>query len=400
MCNTANAKIMNQKTIIITALLAILSIGIKGQEKPEKVYSVVKVNHDFEWYNNQYELWGKEIKKDKKNEDAWINYYAAARMAHSSAPSEEQEHWMNNEIDVVESMKKAIKGTYAYYRIMAWSNAIWDTPSKEKQEEIKQYILKAYAMRPDLPDMYPYLVNLYEVYEHNDEKLDEVAKNWKATGGHTPDLTKLAYNALINTAENAIIITGGDNDTYPLLVAQHADKFRTDVTIINIYLATLPMYQDYLFSKLNIPKLEYHTNDFNVVVKTIINHIIQNKGDHPLYFFNKGIVPKDSTILDKLYNVGLVYQYSEDDLDNTSLIVNNFENKFLIDHLKYNYYQSQFPAKDKQFNLSYLAGLITLYNHYKLIGNDNKAKETKEIIINLTQDTEFYDKVKEELQFD
>jgi len=391
---------MKVKSIISTTLLFLLTLGLKAQDKPEKVYSFVKVNHDFDWYKKQHELWGKEVKKDKKNEDAWINYYAATRMAHAMSAPKENEQWINNEIEVVESMKKAIKGTYAYYRVMAWSNAIWNVESKEEQEDIKQYILKGYAMRPDLPDIYPYLVNLYEVYEHNDAKLDEVATNWKATADHSPDLMALAYNALMNTGKNGILITGGDNDTYPLLIAQHADKFRTDVTVINIYLASLPYYQDYLFEKLNIPKMENNSTDFNANLKSLIDHIIKNKGDHPLYFFNKGIVPKDSTTLDNLYNVGLIYQYSEDNLDNTSLIVNNFENKFITDHLKYNYYQSQFSEKDKQLNLSYLAGLTALYNHYKLIGNSSKLEETKRIIVNLTKGTEFYDKVKEELQFD
>lgn len=383
----------------VKAILIILLCNVSvtfGQMKPQKVNSIVKEPHDFEWFTQQYSLWDKEIKKDAKNGDAWINFYAAARMSRYMANNEnEKQDWSEKEAAVIPQMEKEIKGTFAYYRVMAWHYHVLNTTDKKEQDKIIQYSLKAHELNPDYSDIYGGLLSIYDVLRPNSEKRKEIALLWKASGYHPPNLMGLAYNALINTKENGILITGGDNDTYPLLVAQYADGFRTDVHVWNIHLLTLSEYRNRLFNEANIPALEG-----NVDGATIIDHIIKNRGDIPLYFFNKGIVKGESELHEKMYNVGVIYQYSEEIMDNSALIVNHFENKFLLDHLKYDFYQSEYPEMDKRHNYSYLAGLMYLYTHYCLIENDVKAKETKGLLIRLTEGTPYFEDIKVQLNFE
>ena len=389
-----NLTVMKTKAILISMLCSVFLTF--AQEKPQKVNSIVKEPHDFEWFTQQYSLWGKELKKDSKNGDAWINFYAAARMARYTAKDEnEKTVWTTKESEVVPQMEKAIKGTFAYYRIMAWYYSIWKTHDKKEQEKIAQYSLKAYELNPLNPDIYPTLMNIYEILTPNSEKLKEVAIRWKESGHHSPNLMARAYNSLINAKEKAILMTGGDNDTYPLWIAQCADNFRKDVHVWNIYLITNPEYRNRLFKELNIPALEG-----DVEISKIIEHIIKNRGDLPLYFSNKGIVAKDSAFYEKLYNVGVIYQYSEEMMDNTALIVNHFENKFLLDHVKYNFYQSEFPEMDRNHNYSYLPGLMALYQHYYLIENNEKAKKTKDLLIQLTKGTPYFEDIKVQLNLE
>lgn len=385
---------MKAKAILISMLCSVFLTF--AQEKPQKVNSIVKEPHDFEWFTQQYALWGKELKKDSKNGDAWINYFASARMAKNVAKDEnEKKEWTTKESEVIPQMEKAIKGTFAYYRIMAWHYSIWQTHDKKEQEKIAQYSLKAYELNPLSADIYPTLMNIYEILTPNSEKLKEVATRWKESGHHSPSLMALAYNTLINTKENAILITGGDNDTYPLWIAQQVDNFRKDVHVWNIYLISNTEYRNRLFKELNIPALEG-----DVEMSKIIEHIIKNRGDLPLYFSNKGIVAKDSTFYEKLYNVGIIYQYSEEMMENMALIVNHFENKFLLDHVKYNFYQSEFPEMDRKINLSYIHGLFALYLHYDLIENNEKANETKDLLIRLTKGTPHYENLKVQLNLE
>ena len=51
-----------------------------------------------------------------------------------------------------------------------------------------------------------------------------------------------ARNYLTSCPKNAILITNGDNDTYPLLYLQAKENFRTDVTVVNFSLLQLPNY--------------------------------------------------------------------------------------------------------------------------------------------------------------
>lgn len=386
---------MKAGTVLITVFLSTLFSF--SQEKPQQVNSLTKEQHSLEWYTNQYSLWKKEVEKDKKNGEAWVNLYTAARTAKYFTDDEQsKEIWANREADALTDMSKAIKGTFAYYRILSWHGSIWNVKDKEEQERNVSYALKAYELDPSHPDMYPILMNIYEIYKHNPEKLKEIAQRWKESGDHTPNLKTLSYNALMNTKKNSILITGGDNDTYPLWVAQHADEFRQDVHVWNIFLMTIPEYRNRIFSEIGIPKLEGE----NVEKSDIIEHIAKHKGEHPLYFFNKGVIAKDSTLYDKLYHVGLIYQYSEESFDNAALTVHHFENKFLLDHVKYDFYQSKYPTMDRRHNYSYLPGLITLYQHYELIGNESKLEETKELIFRLGKDTPYFEEIKRELNLD
>ena len=63
-------------------LFAINSVWAQEQldgNTPQKIENVVKVQRSAEWYRAQECLWRAEVEKNPKNEEAWNNYYRAAR---------------------------------------------------------------------------------------------------------------------------------------------------------------------------------------------------------------------------------------------------------------------------------------------------------------------------------
>lgn len=82
----------------------------------------------------------------------------------------------------------------------------------------------------------------------------------------------MAYNYLSGLDSNAIIITHGDNDTFPLWYAQEVENVRTDVRIVNTSLLGIDWYIDQMKQKmydsdplpLSLDKMQYiyGTNEF------------------------------------------------------------------------------------------------------------------------------------------
>ena len=77
--------------------------------------------------------------------------------------------------------------------------------------------------------------------------------------------------------DNGIIITNGDNDTYPLLILQYALEIKKKVVVVNINLITVDSYRKKLFEENKIPVDEFKALEQPSQDK-IIQHLISRSG--------------------------------------------------------------------------------------------------------------------------
>jgi hypothetical protein len=71
------------------------------------------------------------------------------------------------------------------------------------------------------------------------------AANFKSHDRSTDELARdFAYNSLVGAPQNSVLVTYGDNDTFPLWYIQMVEDFRTDVAVINHSLAYMDWYRN------------------------------------------------------------------------------------------------------------------------------------------------------------
>jgi hypothetical protein len=382
-------KIMKKIFIFLFAIALFAPKAVLPQDKPEKVYSIVKQVMPFEWYQKQAELWKIVIDKQPNSPEAWLYYYTANRMARFVGYDKWERTKTNYFTDldtIVSKMKKAIPNTYEYYYIQGYNNGNWDDEDVKMAE-------KAYELDPSRPEVYDDLIGFYEVFG-NKAKFRELCGKMYESNDISSGIYNWNYNVLMSLEKNAIILTNGDNDTYPPWVLQQVKNIKPDVIILNISLLSLDSYRDKKFAelkfkpfKLDTAKIKASENYGLSIGEQIIKHIVENAVNSPVYFSMTLNPDYYKNFKDDIYMIGLAFKYSKEKFDNMALLRKNYENNFLLDYLKDSFSNDISQAVVNQINMNYIPAFLKLYEHYNLAGENEKAGNIEFLIRKIASDS-------------
>lgn len=352
-----------------------MSFAFQGlAQKPEPVYSVVRQIHDFDWYEKQAKAWKQEIDNGTTNTMAWHYWFEANRMAANFC---DLKKWESKKGDyfvdrkkIIELAEKAIPNSFELNYMK-----IYDDRAGSGTGEA--FIMNAQQIRPYDRLLFSWLVNLY-LNKNDKVNLELTCKKWFDSNEMPQELLITAYNNLISLDQNAILVTNGDNDTYPYWVLQQAKGIRTDVLVINASLALNQDYRIWTFKEFGIPQINL-LNDSNLTSDKIFKHLVENVSNKPIYisiFVGEKVF---TDYADKTYLTGLSYKYSAKPFDNIAELRNNIENKYMLDFLKYSFYNNYAQSMVNLVNGNYLVIFMKLYEHYVLSGESAKAAKMKEL---------------------
>lgn len=380
---------MKAKFVVCIALLCTQMI-LKAQ-RPEKIYSITKVPKDGDYYEEQSRLWDKEIEKNSKNADAWFNYYRATRyslICSKSDTSKGKDRFksLNN---IVDKMEKAIPNSFEF-NYLKWANSGNDLSKMS-------FLEKAHQLKPEREECLVDFVSAYELML-NEEKRNEYAKKWFETGKVSPGYLNYNYNVLQSLEPNAILLTVGDNDSYPIWILQAAMGIRPDVQLINLNMLYMDDYYAKLASKIGFQKLDLKQVSRDEYSKKIIESIAKNSSNRKVYAALTVDEAFTKDIADKLFLVGLAYEYSVKDFDNIALLKKNMEKNFELDYLQQSFYLDESAASINLANANYLLPMITLLQHYQLSGEIEKSNYWKNKIIMVANKSQQLESIKEYIQ--
>jgi hypothetical protein len=373
-----SSSIKSIKYIVLILLVTLQAATAYSQDKIERqtVYSLVKQKQTTDWYKAQAKLWKEHLDKNPKDGEGWVNYYTANRMLKIYNEGVKQ-----HDLDSIENklVKKHIPNTFEYHYIATWNSGYRDV------EAYDVHLKKAQELGPDRVELFDDLTNYYEIRREK-ENSESIAKKWFASNDMSAGIYTWNYNMLQSVEDNAILITFGDNDTYPAWVLQRAKKIKPDVSVINASLIGLQDYRETYFKELGIPNLEIDfvkIGSYQKMQTMLVKHIKANT-DRPVYF---GIsAPKEmyESFKEEVYNIGLAYKWSDEKFDNIAVIKKNYEKYYMLDYLKEEFSNdiSQGIIDDNSAN--YIVSLVTLYHHYK-DSEDPKMKEVKTLLLRIAK---------------
>lgn len=366
---------MKTKTrFMVLMMLSVFALQSYAQ-KPEPVYSIVRQEHNFDWYEQQAMAWKQEINKGTNDAMAWVYWYEANRMARNFCDSVKWESkkgdYFVSKDAIVEMAEKAIPNSF---ELNLLKTSFYRTDNKTSDI----YLLKAQEIRPYDKRLFPFLTNYY-LFNNDKQNLELTCKKWFESNETPQEILTTAYNMLVSLDQNAILIAYGDNDMYPCLILQNALKIRPDVQVIGIGMIRKDEYIEQVCKELGIKPLAFE-NDSNKKQKTFFKHLVENT-NRPIYvsIFTVSDVYKDYE--KNMYLTGLTLKYSSKPFNNMAVLRNNVENKFMLDFLKLTFYNNNAQSVVNRMNNTYLFPFQKLYEYYKLSGENDKAQKIKELAI-------------------
>lgn len=364
-------------------LLLILISSYSFAQQPEQVYSITEKQKDYTYYNEQAGLWEKEINKSTKNANAWMNYFTAARMNNMFAKEGNDKYDLKV---IAKNLKANLPNSFEDYYV---SYKLENNPDLSYV-----HLQKAYDLDSNRYETWEAFITKAEK-EGDTEAMKSLFEKWYRHEMYSPGLSTWNYNAIIGLDQNAIFITFGDNDTYPIWFLQTIKNIRTDVTNLNASLLVDDKYRANKFKALGIPAFEKtleEMGDYKAYRDELIEHILNNT-ERPSYIGMGSPRSFRDKHHEQLFIVGLAFKYCKEDFDHLAVIRNNYENLFLKDDFKSDL-DNDFSQSVVDFmSQQYIPCFTVLYKHYLLSGEERKAAELEKVLIRIGEKSQRQDQI-------
>lgn len=381
-------------SIRLFMVIAFCAVSFSGySQKPEPVYSIIRQVHDFDWYEQQAMAWKKEIDNGTTNNMAWVYWFYANRNAERFVDRKKWESKIGDYFvpaeKIIELAERSIPNTFEGYFLKTYSK---DLPGINSLTD--SFLLRAHEIKPYDELLLPGLLNHY-IAKNDKAGIETTCRKWFECNEIPQELLITAYNNLISLDSNAVLIVNGDNDTYPAWVMQYGQKIRPDVLVLNLSMATYSnAYREAVFKEHGFQPIALNADSVGSTAR-LLKHLVSTVKSRPVYVSIFTGSKEYKEFENKMYFVGLSLKYSEKPFNNTAVLRNNVENKYLTDFLKRSFYNYPSASMVKIINGGYVASFLKLSEYYKQSGEPEKAKRMKDFARTVAQNSGYTQWLKE-----
>lgn len=376
------------KNILCTLLFLLAHQAGFGQQ-PEPVYSYALAKQSPEWYKKQAELWKKETVKNPTNGLAWYYYYYALRNQQMTDPTDQRPDTVKfkERGRLVDEMEKAIPDSYEYH-LCKWKEHGQDP-------KYRHHMNRVYELGANRVEHLDHVINDGEMERDIKKRNNALLKKWEA-GLISPGMANYNRNVLAGIPDKSILITAGDNDTYPTWYVQ-ATGYKSDVYVLNMSILMVDSYRDKICKELGIAPIVINweseskddPDDVSHFYEKLIPALAKNTKGYELHIglTTMGFDKLTNGNEDHLYLTGLTYKYNAESLDERALLKRNFEHRYALDYISQSFYHDISSGLVPQINMNYIVPMLKLYAHYRTAGELSRQEWIKSLLLTIAKGT-------------
>lgn len=319
--------------VAIVALAVLAPPPALGQQ-PQTVHLIRRGGRQpAAWYADQARLWAARTEVAPGDPSAWHNLYLATE--YGAGDDDGQRRDVGPALDVLlERMAQAVPESYQLPYLQARRLEFDSLPAR------RPLLKRAYERCPTCPDVLEDLALSEEIAGDT----VAAARHWRAlydSGVIAPGLLEYNYNVLQSVDEGGILLTNGDNDTFPAWILQRVHGVRDDVLVLNLSLArALPRYLASILAahKVGVDFSFLPADEPATFVAGLCSAAAAVRPDVPVFLgltvaetYLAGVEPR-------LQVCGLAYAYAERPVDNMARLRRNLGQRFRLDHLEHDWY--------------------------------------------------------------
>lgn len=351
------------KTTFILALALLADQPLKAQvnspaaeSMPQQVIALDVAPLKKSEYSELSVEWKVRAEANPFDENAWLNYYKAERYKHYSANGSGISNDVQKRLNgILASMEKNLAGSFAF-EYCSYLNG-------NKSNAAYVHLRSAYAKNPGATELIDDMLS-DAIIRRDEAAIQQFTAALSHSGIYSASEVEYSKNVLNSIEKNAVLITNGNVDTYPILLIQRLQNFRTDVKVISL---------DFLNNETYAAQIagEYAVS-FNR--SSLSKKISKLSSTVPVYI--SLTLPPDilNDLRQNLYCTGLAMKHSRTVIENLPSLVYNWE--YLFSKLQL---QSNDPL-----NKNYILPLILLDEYYRTQGKISEADSVRQIAMQLS----------------